>query len=135
MMRVIALLLLVPMFAACDEESTGPDTSHVGVYQLQTVNGQQVPVSFEEEGGVFTVTGATLRLNADGTFSMMAEFSTTVEGDTTNETDTLTGTYTRSGNTVTFVHSGEDEGFETGTLSGDLLTTSGGGDEALVFEK
>lgn len=137
MRRSLFALLLLPMFLACDEDTVGPETdnSHVGVYQLQSVNGDDVPVSIEEDGGIFTMLGASVTLNANGTFSMAAQMQFTIDGETTPQNDALSGTYTRAGNTVTFEHGGDDVGFETATLSGDVLTTAGGGDEVLVFEK
>lgn len=85
--------------------------------------------------GVFTITGASPTLAQAGTFSMTAQMTFTIGGQTTPLSETLVGTYTRSGNTINFTHSGEDVGFTTATLSGDVLTTTGGGDEVLVFEK
>ena len=136
MKGLLAVLLLVPVLAACDDDSTSPDVSHVGVYQLQTVDGDGVPASFEEDGGTFTVLEGSISLGANGAFSFEAESEWTEAGVTTGETHTLSGTYTRTGNTLTIVHDGGvDSGFETATLSGDVLTTTGGGDEVLVFEK
>jgi hypothetical protein len=135
MKRLLSLLLLLPVLAACEEDPAGPGNAHVGVYTLESINGDEVPASFEEDGGVFTIIGATLTLNANGSFAMNAEMEFTIDDETTEESNSIVGTYTRSGNTLTFTHSGEDEGFDTATLSGDVLTTSGGGDEVLVFEK
>lgn len=132
----LSLLLVLPMFVACDDDPSSPDdTSHVGVYQLVSVDGEEVPFTFEEEGETITVLEGAITLNANGSFTWAAELEITVGEETTTETDGLAGTYTRSGNTVTFEHGGEDVGFETATLSGDVLTTTGGGDEVLVFEK
>lgn len=136
MKRLFTLLLLLPLLAACDDDSTGPDTSHVGTYELQSVGGEAVPASFEDEGGIFTVLDGSITLAAGGTFSFEAESEWTEGGVTTPETHALSGTYTRNGNNITFVHAGgADSGFQTATLSGDVLTTQGGDDEALVFEK
>lgn len=135
MKRFLAILLLLPMLVACEEDPAGVDASHAGSYQLQTVNGVEVPVSFPEDGGVFTIAGGTLTLSANGTFSMSAQLEFTEEGETTSETFSLTGSYTSAGNTVTFTHNEADGGFQTATISGDRLTTTGGDGEVLVFEK
>lgn len=132
---ILPVLLLLPMLTACEEDAAGPDTSHVGVYQLQTVNGEEVPVSFEEDGGIFTIVEATATLNENETFTMTAELEITAGAVTVTDTDVFAGTYTRAGNTLTFDHDREDEGFNTATISGDVLTTTGGGGEVLVFEK
>lgn len=136
MMRSLGILLLLPMLFACDDSTAPePDTSHLGVYVLHTVDGQSIPVSFDEDGGTFTVVEGSMTLSANGTFAFAAELEFTFEGTTETENESLTGTFTRSANTVTFVHAGVDAGFETATLSGGLLTTSGGGGEVLVFKK
>lgn len=135
MKRFLAAFLLLPLLAACGDDPLSPDISHVGVYQLQTVDGEELPVSFEEDGGVFTINSGSITLNANGTFAMTAQLEFTEEGETTSETTSLSGSYARSGANVTFTHDGEEEGFETAIISGDVLTTTGGGGEVLVFEK
>lgn len=133
--RILSIFFLLATLVACEEDPSGVDNAHVGVYQLTTINGQPVPVSFSEDGGVITIVGASITLNADDTFSVAAQLRFTFGGQTQNETHALSGTYTKSGNTVTFDHEGEDEGFETATINGNVLTTRGGGDEVLVFQK
>ncbi|HEX2166209.1 MAG TPA: hypothetical protein VHG09_03125 [Longimicrobiales bacterium] len=134
MRRLVALALILPILAACDDDPTEPDNSHVGTYTLVSVDGETVPVAIDEGDGVLTISDGTVTLNANGTFAIDIDISFTEGEQTTPEDLALTGTYTRSGNTVTF--SGhDDEGFETATISGDVLTTTGGGDEVIVFER
>jgi hypothetical protein len=137
MRRTLSALLLLPMFIACDDDPADPgeDTSHVGVYHIQTVDGEAVPFTFEEGDETITIVDSSVTLNANGTFSTSTELDITVGDETTTETDGLSGTYTRSGNTVTFDHDAGDVGFQNATISGDVLTTAGGGDEVLVYEK
>ncbi|MEX2582344.1 MAG: hypothetical protein WD766_03675 [Gemmatimonadota bacterium] len=131
----LALVLLLPMLVACDGDPAGPDTSHVGVYQLTSVNGMAVPLSFPDDGAIVTVVEGSLTLGGSGTFSLEIDLEITEDGQTADETVNVSGSYTKSGNTLTFDHADEDGGFATATLSGDVLTTTGGDGEVIVFEK
>jgi len=137
MRRLVALALLLPMLAACSDDPTATvNASHVGTYQLQTVDGEELPVQIDEEGGFLTISGGAATLNANGTFSIAIAMSFTEGEETTSESFTLTGDWSSSGNTVNFDHAdGGEEGFQTATISGDVLTTLGGGDEVIVFKK
>lgn len=133
MRRSLFLAMSVLLVAACSDDPTEPDVSHRGTYQLQSVNGEAVPVSFEEGEETITVSEGSLNLDADGTFDIEIEMSFTVGDVTTPETVSLSGDYTRTGNTLTFDH--DDDGFQTATVSGDVVTTAGGGGEVIVFER
>ena len=129
-----AFLAVLSVFAltACGDDSTGPGSSITGTYQLQTVNGQQVPATVLQTGNDKTViTSGSLLLNQNNTFFAAMTIESTVGGLVDSETQASTGTYTRNNDSIQFTSSGKTV---TGTLSGNTLTVSDR-DMTLVYKK
>ncbi len=109
------------LLTACGDDPTGPE-SVAGTYILQTINGEELPVDFE---GV-VVSAGSIRLTSDGFYVLSLTMGPINE----------TGTFWVDGSTVNFVHQagGFVEGFFTGTISGNTLTTRRFGD-TFVYRK
>ena len=63
-MRRIALLLAVVALAACND-STSPNGSAVGNYSLRTINGSNLPYTFQDNS---VLVSDQLTLNSNGTY-------------------------------------------------------------------
>ncbi len=103
---VLAGGLLTP---ACGDDPTGPE-SVAGLYILQTVNGETLPVFLNFT--LFTISAGSFQLKSDGTYTI----SLTIDVGSGPETDIDTGTFTVDGSNIVL-----DDG-RTGTVSGDTLT-------------
>ena len=73
MKRLIAVLIVAGIAAggmwACSGDSTSP-SSIAGTYNLQTIDGQSLPVIVLEEGtDTVAVTAGFMRLNSDQTYA------------------------------------------------------------------
>ena len=138
-----ALALLTLASGACggDDDSTGPNGSIAGTYTLQTINGDPPPVTLLEfDTYKIEVTGASIVLNTNNTFSATSAFRETDDGQVTTSNSVCAGTYTRSGSTVTFSEPesiNEDcGGSYTGTWSnGNTLTVTFDAGVQAVFRK
>lgn len=118
-MRKLATLGLALTLAACGD-ATGP-TSIVGLYSLQTVNGETLPVTvFQDATERFEILGGRVSLNGDGTFSDATDFRYTSGQTVLTDTETATGTYVETGNNITFNVS--DGGSYSMAVSGRTLT-------------
>ena len=110
-MRRLAMLALAATMAACNSDSTGPNGSVAGTYELRTINGQPLPYTFSS--GLRLVRDE-LTLLSDGTYedvSLYSDGSTDVdEGDYTDYNGALTF-YSTTG----FVYQG--------SVTRDVLTT------------
>jgi hypothetical protein len=111
MLRRLAFTLAaaVPLLvAACSDSPTAPSASLEGSYSLRTVNGANVPVTLATMGADrVDITGGTLTLNNNGTFSGQLAFRFVFSGATTNQSESSSGTWTASGNTVTLSSEGD----------------------------
>jgi hypothetical protein len=110
-MRRLAMLALAATMAACNSDSTGPNGSVAGTYELRTINGQPLPYTFSS--GLRLISD-DLTLFSDGTYedvSLYSDGSTDVdEGDYTDYNGALTF-YSTTG----FVYQG--------SVTRDVLTT------------
>lgn len=136
-MRRLAVLLALPLALACGGESStapaDPRAAVVGVYRLQTVNGQALPVTVSQTATVRTdMLGEQLSLNADGTCSTITSFRLS-SGSTVTTTDrSLICTWTLGGTAVSIRFS--DGTLTTGTTSANTVTVAGNG-LSLVYRK
>ena len=109
---VLAGGLLTP---ACGDDPTGPE-SVAGLYILQTVNGEALPVVKENAG--FTIIAGSIELKSDGTYTE----SSTFDFGSGPETDIDTGTFTVDGSTIQFSPGAGSMGLPDGSISGNTLT-------------
>ena len=113
--------------AACGNDSNAPDRSHVGAYDMVSVDGQPLPVKLiDEPGYVFQVTDGSLTLNSNNTFVEDITSVETIDGTMGPiESIACVGSYTRRGSTITLTRPETDSCFGqrlTGTLSGSTLS-------------
>jgi hypothetical protein len=121
----VALGAALLLASACSD-SNSPGQSHVGVYTLDNVNGDEVPaIVFELDVYRLDVNAGTLTLKPDNTFSSTLDISEYQHGVETDHYPVLcSGSYRRSGNAITLTSPGADDcgGTLTATLSGNTLT-------------
>jgi hypothetical protein len=82
------------MGAACTD-SIGLGGDVTGTYELQTINGESLPV-FTESGR--TIEAGELQLESDGTFFDIIQYRVT--GSSLIQTDEFTGTWDREGDEI-----------------------------------
>lgn len=136
---VVALAATLLAAAGCGSDSNAPDTSHVGVYDMVSIDGDPLPATvIDVPGYSLQVTDGSLALNPGNRF---VESMTTVEtiDDVTEplEAVSCTGTYSRSGNTITLTTPETEFCIGqrvTGTLSGNTLTVDYDG-TTIVFSR
>jgi hypothetical protein len=80
--------------AACGD-STGIGGDPSGSYELQTINGQGLPVSLEADS---QIEGGVLELDSDGRFIDIIQFRTV--GNPLSQQRTFTGTWDRDGSEI-----------------------------------
>jgi hypothetical protein len=106
MSRTAAKILLAVVMGfslgACHDTaaSTGPDAA-VGVYTLQTIDGQPLPAIVDQVGNdIAEVTQGSVTLDGDMTFDDVTVLRITQAGVVSNETQAAAGTWTLSGRTL-----------------------------------
>src|SRR5690348_3696194 len=101
-MKRFALLALVLLFAACSEFTGAETTDQIGVYNISSVNGAALPFTLAEGDTTFEVTGGTVTLNADRSFTDHTTFRSTVGDSIATSEQLIQGQYLRTKNTITF---------------------------------
>ncbi len=135
----LATLLAVGASAlttGCGSDATSPQDQFPGTYTLRTVNGQSLPVVYNQDAsGTTYVTSDVYTFNSDGTLSELAalRFTPASGGTATTQSATYTGTWTLSGTSVTAQLS--DNTSFTGTFSGGNTITVNDGGVTLVLQK
>lgn len=124
---VVALAATLITAAGCGSDSNAPDTSHVGVYDMVSVDGDPLPATvIDFPGYKVVVTDGSLALAANNTFIQSISSIETIDGtDGPVEPTSCAGHYTRKGNTITMTIPETDlcDGQTVaGTLSGTTLT-------------
>ena len=133
---ILAAVVPLSIFGACgDDEGTGPgESSIVGSYTLQTVNGNTLPWRYLVLGNDWAeITGGSGTINANGSYSLTANFRTMESGQTDTFSETSTGTYVRSGNAITFTAS--DGTRASGVISGTQITVTDEDGIVYVFRR
>lgn len=119
---------------ACGSDSSGPsEPDWVGTYDLQTVEGTEVPAVILQVGNdVLEIVSGSVRMNEDQTFSTNATYRLTEGSEVTTSTDSQNGSFTKNGSAVRFNYS--DGTQDTGSLNGKVLTITSEG-ITFVFQK
>ena len=135
---IVALAAATIAFAACSD-SNAPDMSHVGLYEMVSVDGDPLPVTvYDLPNDMLQVTEGSLTLKANNSFVESVTLVQTIDGVVgPGEPLTCAGHYTRRGNTVTMTSPETDScagGSVTGTLSGSTLTVDYDG-TTVVFSR
>jgi hypothetical protein len=129
----LALLGLLVTAAACGGDGPSAPTSIAGTYNLQTIDGDEPPVTVWDEPGLkIEIISGNFVLAANETFTTTVNLRETSDGQVQTDSETLSGTYSVSGSTVTFVLADGDS--ETATIAGDTLTFTDG-ESSVVFRK
>lgn len=108
MMRSAGTILVAAVMAlslgACTDTAAGNDADDLdGLYSLQTIDGQLLPVIVDEQGeDIAEVIQGTVTIHADLTFDDVTVLRITESGVVTTETDAATGTWSLAGRTVQF---------------------------------
>lgn len=135
--RLIGAAMLMAVTACSNGDGgTGPDAAtHVGVYQLISVNGQGLPFTLPSDADTVTISARAVTLNRDNSFSDATTFTFRRAGTPTfSGTQTVSGTYVRSGSNITFNMTSPEPLTYSMTLSGNTLTESGEG-LTIVYRK
>lgn len=135
----VALAATLVTAAGCGSDANAPDTSHVGRYDMVSIDGDPLPITiFDMPGYMLELTDGSLTLNANNSFVESITTVETVDGTMGSpESVSCPGTYTRSGNTVTLTTpetvacAGQRV---TGTLSGRTLAVDYDG-TTVVFSR
>ena len=135
---LLAVAALTFTIAACGD-SNAPDMSHVGLYDMLSVDGDPLPVTvYDVPNNMLQVTEGSLALKANNSFVESVTLVQTLDGVVgPGEPLSCTGHYTRRGNTVTMTSPETDScagGSVTGTLSGSTLTVDYDG-TTVVFSR
>jgi hypothetical protein len=129
-----AALLFALAAGACSGDSSGPDVSVVGTWQLQTVNGQGLPYLVAQSGAdKIEVTSDVLTVAEGGAFTEITTIRVTSSGTVTTQSIPDAGTYTINGTAVNFTFQ-SDGSNGTGTLNESTLTVATQG-VSLVYKK
>lgn len=121
MLRRSLMSLLVGFGVLSCNEATGPD-SLLGTWSLQTVSGQPLPYTLEEDGGrKVELTGETVTLLAAGRQTMVTSFRVTEGGDVSFESIPAPGNYTVDGSTLLLTFD-DDESTYTAIVNGLTMT-------------
>ena len=119
--HLVVLLALATIAADCPfgDSSTDPQTDVVvGVWTLQSVNGDPLPANFADGEFTAVISAGSATVNANGTFSYSETWDSQV--------DVTAGTWTKDGSTYVF-DPAEQGGEETqingyATVSGSTMT-------------
>ena len=121
MLRASLLSLLASLVVLSCGDSTGPNRL-VGTWRLQTVSGQPLPFTLEQDGTrKVELTGETITLLASGKQTMVTSFRVTEAGTVLVESIPAPGSYTVNGSTLTLTFD-EDESVYTAFVNGDSMT-------------
>jgi hypothetical protein len=120
--RAAVVAAAVAFLAACGSDSTAPRNASVaGTYGLTTVNGASLPYTVPNTTGTEIVQDATITLNTDSTYSVLA--NGTVNGSTSTIAADA-GHYTVGGSQVTFTSTIFSGGQFTGNVTGSTLSAT-----------
>ena len=121
MSRRYLLSLLACMITLSCSDSTSPDDL-AGTWRLQTVSGQPLPYTLEEDAGrKVELTGETVTLTDSGRQTMVTSFRVTEGGSVFLESIPAPGSYTVNGSTLLLTFDNDDATY-TAILSGDTMT-------------
>jgi lipocalin-like protein len=130
-LRTVATAASVLAVTACSD-ITGVRGDVVGTYELQTINGQFLPVTFNDpQFGAVTFVYGEVELDSNGSFVDLYQYRRS--GSSFVETDQTFGTWTRSGNTIEFQTDAGDFYTMERTSNNRLVQNSSG--VTLVYQR
>ena len=94
----------------CSEDGTGPDNRVEGMYALETIDGDELPVTLLATGEFqLEVLAGEVRLMDEGDMLFSITFRESLGDQSGTYTESESGTWTRSGDTITFTWDDEKE--------------------------
>jgi predicted small lipoprotein YifL len=125
-MRFFSSMLLVVALAACGDKdtlTTPTSAAVVGVWTLESINGNRLPLMVErDEGEEAELVSQVVTFTQDGKFSMTAQHRVSVNGQFVTENDAITGTWQLNGTTVSVKFDDDPEEQVAGVLNGNTMT-------------
>lgn len=119
--RSLSSLLICMVVLSCSDTTTSPN-SIVGTWRLQTVSGQSLPFTLEDDGVTkVELTGETVTLLATGRQTMVTSFRVTEGGSVFLESIPAPGGYTVNGSTLLLTFDNDDATY-TAIVNGDTMT-------------
>jgi len=117
----LAGLALAASFSlvACGGDSTAPQPSISGTYNLRTVNGANLPYTAYQSTTEKIEIIADVITASGGSFTEFTTYRVTVNGQVGNETGSDAGSYVTTGTNVSFSLNSGSTG--TGTISGNAF--------------
>jgi hypothetical protein len=102
MATLIGALLCVGGLGACSDITNPNSRSAAATYSLQTVNGFQLPFTFNDGSSVVSIQGDTYVVSDDGSYSEITNETVSDGFQTSNVSDTEFGTWSQRNSTITF---------------------------------
>lgn len=120
-MRKVLVLLMALILSACRQDSSiAPVASPVGAYNLSTIDGQVLPLFYQDSLQVYN---GSITLRADSTYSDILRYDYVYAGLRGTTTDTLNGRYRVVGSSIQFQN---NNGYGQAGYDGTQITFSTG---------
>ena len=125
-MRALAIMVAAATLAAaaCGEKQGPTEAALAGTYQLQTVDGQPLPVvDVQQQSALIS---GSMTLGVTGAFTVTNTYRLGPGGSAGDLTRSASGTYRLSGSTIAFSALDEGSGSVTfsGTVSGNTVAVT-----------
>ena len=125
-MRTLAMVVAAAtlLAAACGDKQDPTEVAVVGAYQLQTVDGQTLPIADLQQQSALV--SGSLTLGAGGAFTVTSTYRMGTGGAAGDLTLSVSGTYRASGSSITFSPLDQGSGSTSfgGTVAGNTLTVT-----------
>lgn len=104
-------------------DPVGPESSFIGSYTLQTINGSALPYVVAQSGqNTVAVTADQIVVADGGSWSEVITYRLVENGQTRNETVSDGGTWVRTGSTLSLYQTGATSTTYSGTIGPNRLT-------------
>jgi hypothetical protein len=117
--RLLTTLVAVLALAACSDDGTGPEDEIAieGIYALQTVDGDPLPVTYTADTISQSYNSGNLLVNVDGTFVLSLNMTLKVGSQSATQTFTFPGEWIENNRALILLY--DDGGApDAGTLAG-----------------
>lgn len=133
LMTVLAVAVALPLSACGDRDPTDPTAAVSGSYSLRTINGETLPVIFDQSGAnTAEILDGSITLHAAGTFADSITYRFTIDGEVDIQDDAVSGTWVQSRTAVILTPTGGDA-YALAVTDNSLIQTFGA--FALVYRK
>lgn len=120
---LVAAVIGLALGGCSDATGNGNAEDVAGVYTLQTIDGQLLPVIVDEQGeDIAEVTQGTVTLRTNLTFDDVTVLRITESGVVTTETEAAAGTWSLAGRTVQFTPNDASGAYALAWDGGNQLT-------------